>query len=107
MLLIVLEIIVRPISEKHEHLSISVDICKEQSGFGIQPTLLLTPRNATIPLSLAYRKMIWLTTFIANMVCITKCHADTVPFLGSFLFQLSLVYGGGGAVQNLSTYVCN
>ncbi|VTT55500.1 unnamed protein product [Fusarium fujikuroi] len=38
------------------------------------------------------------------MVCITKCHADTVPFLGSFLFQLSLVYGGGGAVQNLSTY---
>ncbi|CZR42391.1 uncharacterized protein FPRO_09693 [Fusarium proliferatum ET1] len=39
------------------------------------------------------------------MVCITKCHADTVPFLGSFLFQLSLVYGGGGAVQNLSTYL--
>ena len=65
--------------------------------------MLLTPRNATIPFSLAYRKMIWLTTFTANMVCSTKCHADTVPFLGSFLFELSLGgYGGGGAVQNLS-----
>lgn len=105
MLLSVLQIIVRPISEKHKHFSISVDIYKEQFGSGIQPALFLTPRNATIPLSLAYRKTIWLTTFIANMVCITKCHADTVPFLGSFLFQLSLSYGGGGAVQNLSTYV--
>lgn len=64
--------------------------------------MLLTPRNATIPLSLAYRKMIWLTTFTANTVCSTKCHADTVPFLGSFLFQLSLVYGVGGPAQNLS-----
>lgn len=52
MLLSVLQIIVRPVSEKHKHFSISVDIYKEQSRSGIQPALLLTPRNATIPLTL-------------------------------------------------------